>query len=168
MLQNTSANFIGLCEKRQFRINFSNLSIELCKNTLESSVSQEQSQKFFETTKNKITCDIRCSFQIYDWRTSNTSVIRQKGESQNGRFKKTKQDKFSEKQTFLISFYAPPFALLPTNRYTTMLIMLWDFSIFYQIFFSRQMKWTVFLSNKRVIYFPNIRVASQLASWHET
>ena len=31
-----------------------------------------------------------------------TSVIRQKGESQNGCFKKTKQPKFSEKRTFLM------------------------------------------------------------------
>ena len=30
-----------------------------------------------------------------------SSVIRQKGESQNGAFKKTKYDKFSEKRTFL-------------------------------------------------------------------
>ena len=32
---------------------------------------------------------------------SRTSVIRQKGESQNGYFKKTKHVKFSEKRTFL-------------------------------------------------------------------
>ena len=32
---------------------------------------------------------------------SNSSVIRQKGESQNGCFKKTKHFKFSEKRTFL-------------------------------------------------------------------
>ena len=31
----------------------------------------------------------------------NSSVIRQKGESQNGCFKNTKHAKFSEKQTFL-------------------------------------------------------------------
>ena len=35
-----------------------------------------------------------------------TSVIRQKGESQNGCFKKTKQAKFSEKLTFLTPWYA--------------------------------------------------------------
>ena len=35
-----------------------------------------------------------------------TSVIRQKGESQNGCFKKTKHAKFSEKQTFLTPWYA--------------------------------------------------------------
>ena len=34
-----------------------------------------------------------------------TSVIRQKGESQNGCFKKTKHVKFSEKRTFLTSWY---------------------------------------------------------------
>ena len=34
-----------------------------------------------------------------------TSVIRQKGESQNGCFKKTKHAKFSEKQIFLTAWY---------------------------------------------------------------
>ena len=34
------------------------------------------------------------------------SVIRQKGESQNGCFKKTKHAKFSEKRTFLTPWYA--------------------------------------------------------------
>ena len=34
------------------------------------------------------------------------SVIRQKGESQNGCFKKAKHTKISEKQTFLTSWYA--------------------------------------------------------------
>ena len=34
-----------------------------------------------------------------------SSVIRQKGESQNGFFKKTKHVKFSKKQTFLITWY---------------------------------------------------------------
>ena len=47
-------------------------------------------------------------------------VIRQKGESHNGCFKKTKHLKFSEKRTFLTPWYNPrfeirPFALLPTN-----------------------------------------------------
>ena len=37
---------------------------------------------------------------------SNSSVIRQKGESQNGCFKKTKHAKFSEKRTFLTSSHA--------------------------------------------------------------
>ena len=35
---------------------------------------------------------------------SNSSVIRQKGESQNGCFKKTKHFKFSEKRTFLTPY----------------------------------------------------------------
>ena len=35
----------------------------------------------------------------------NSSVIRQKGESQNGRFKKAKHAKISEKQTFLTSLH---------------------------------------------------------------
>ena len=35
-----------------------------------------------------------------------SSVVRQKGESQNGCFKKTKYVKFSEKRTFLTSWYA--------------------------------------------------------------
>ena len=34
-----------------------------------------------------------------------SSVIRQKGESQNGSFKKTKHAKFSEKRTFLTPWY---------------------------------------------------------------
>ena len=36
----------------------------------------------------------------------NSSVIRQKGESQNGSFKKTKHAKFSEKRTFFTPRYA--------------------------------------------------------------
>ena len=36
----------------------------------------------------------------------NSSVIRQKGKSQNGCFKKTKHAKFSEKRTFLTPWYA--------------------------------------------------------------
>ena len=49
---------------------------------------------------------------------SNLSVMSQKGESQNGCFKKTKHAKFSEKQTFLTSWYAHvrlSFALLTTS-----------------------------------------------------
>ena len=37
----------------------------------------------------------------------NSSVIRQKGESQNGCFKKRKHAKFSEKRRFLTLWYAP-------------------------------------------------------------
>ena len=53
------------------------------------------------------------------YRRYRTSVIRQKGESQNGCFKKAKHGKFSEKRTFLTPWYAyvrfeiRPFALLP-------------------------------------------------------
>ena len=36
----------------------------------------------------------------------NSSVIRQKGESRNGCFKRTKHAKFSEKRTFLTPWYA--------------------------------------------------------------
>ena len=36
----------------------------------------------------------------------NSSLIRRKGESQNGRFKKRKHAKFSEKRTFLTTWYA--------------------------------------------------------------
>ena len=43
------------------------------------------------------------------WQTvqviKNTSVIRRKGESQNGCFKKTKPDKFSKKRIYLIPWY---------------------------------------------------------------
>ena len=40
------------------------------------------------------------------WLYSRSSVIRQKGESQNGYYKKTKLTKFSEKRTFLTPWYA--------------------------------------------------------------
>ena len=48
-----------------------------------------------------------------------SSVTRQKGESQNGCFKKTKHAKFSEKQTFLTSWYAHAQVPLDTLRYRT-------------------------------------------------
>ena len=35
-------------------------------------------------------------------KTQNSSIMRQKGESQNGGYKKTKPAKFSEKETFLV------------------------------------------------------------------
>ena len=38
---------------------------------------------------------------IQKFKSCNMSVIRRKGESQNGRFKKTKHAKYSEKRTFL-------------------------------------------------------------------
>ena len=41
-----------------------------------------------------------------NWILIHSSVIKQKGESQNGFFKKKMQDDFSEKQTFLTSKYA--------------------------------------------------------------
>ena len=43
----------------------------------------------------------------------NSSVIRQKGESQNGCFKKTKHAKFSEKRTFPTPWYI---LLSPTSK----------------------------------------------------
>ena len=42
---------------------------------------------------------------MYDIYTVILSVIRQKDESQNGCFKKTRHVKFSEKRTFLIAWY---------------------------------------------------------------
>ena len=48
------------------------------------------------TTQPKLRKYLQCSF---------SSVIRQKGESENGCFKKTKHAKFPEKQTFLTSWY---------------------------------------------------------------
>ena len=76
------------------------------------------------------------------WPKNYSSVIRQKGESQNGCFNKTKHAKFSEKQTFLTSWYTDrkiwraffswnthfeilPFALLPTKQ-----VFLVAFSLF--------------------------------------
>ena len=44
--------------------------------------------------------------------TTKSSVIRQKGESQNRSSKKTKHAKFSEKRTFLTSWYALLFCLI--------------------------------------------------------
>ena len=48
-----------------------------------------------------------------------TSVMRQKGESQNGCYKKTKYVKFSEKQTFLTPCYAHArcFFVIPILRF---------------------------------------------------
>ena len=53
------------------------------------------------------------SINVFDndisrWLTimTRSSVIRQKGESQNGSFKKTKHAKFSEKRTFFTPWYA--------------------------------------------------------------
>ena len=43
---------------------------------------------------------------LHSWRVIISSVIRQKGESQKGCFKKTKRAKFSEKRTFLTPWYA--------------------------------------------------------------
>ena len=46
----------------------------------------------------------------------NSSVIRQRGESQNGCFRKTKHAKFSKKRAFLNSWYAHVFTLSPYYR----------------------------------------------------
>ena len=42
----------------------------------------------------------------------NSSVIRQKSESQNGCFKKTNHAKFSEKRTFLTPWYEQEFSFI--------------------------------------------------------
>ena len=47
---------------------------------------------------------------------NNSSVIKEKGESQKGGFKKTKQVKFSEKWTFLTPWYAHVFVFRKTWR----------------------------------------------------
>ena len=46
------------------------------------------------------------SFHYFCFQISSFSVITQKGESQNECFKKTKNAKFSEKRTFLTTWYA--------------------------------------------------------------
>ena len=51
----------------------------------------------------------------------NSSVMRQKGESQNGCFKKTKNAKFSEKQTFLIPWYAHAIGVILVSLLLTLL-----------------------------------------------
>ena len=43
---------------------------------------------------------------LNEWFHNNSLVIRQKGESQNGCFRKTRHAKFSEKRTFLTPWYA--------------------------------------------------------------
>ena len=48
----------------------------------------------------------KCFSGLKIWEKLKSSVIRQKGESQNGCFKKTKHAKFFEKRTFLASWYA--------------------------------------------------------------
>ena len=92
---------------------------------------------------------------------SNSSVIRQKGEPQNGCFKKTKHTKFSEKRTFLTPWYRKiwralfletpvlRFALLPYYRRISsfILIMIW---------------FTTFWAVKYLIFFPSCK---QL--WHD-
>ena len=60
---------------------------------------------------------------IFGWTLYNSSVIRQRGESQNGGNKKTNHAKLSEKRiflprdthTFYLRFEIRPFALLPRN-----------------------------------------------------
>ena len=65
-------------------------------------------------TRKSIICQSSCM---------NSSVISQKGESQNRCFKKTKHTKFTKKRTFLTPWYAHVpflrFALLPYYRGTT-------------------------------------------------
>ena len=58
-------------------------------------------QEKMETFQNKLFW-VAVSLRV----TVISSVIRQKGESQNGCFKKTKHAKFSEKRTFLTPWYA--------------------------------------------------------------
>ena len=70
--------------------------------------------------------DIGIKLELEARESKNSSVIRQKGESQNGCFKKTKHAKFSEKCSFfgkfgVLCFLETPVlrfalsALLPTN-----------------------------------------------------
>ena len=48
------------------------------------------------------------SFKVFRKTYSNTSALRQKGESKNGCYKKTKHAKFSEKQIIFIPWYNHP------------------------------------------------------------
>ena len=63
-----------------------------------------------------------------------SSVIRQKGESQNECFKKTKHAKFSEKRTFLTPWYAH--VRKTVNHLTLMMMMIW-----WWIVFCRMVDW---------------------------
>ena len=56
-----------------------------------------------ENLKNMLPSDFNT---LNEWFHNNSLVITQKGESQNGCFKKTKHAKYSEKRTFLIPWYA--------------------------------------------------------------
>ena len=61
-----------------------------------------------------------------------SSVIRQKGESQNGCFKKTKHVEFSEKQAFLTPWYAHILAslFLPTSFWDSLFCLITDIIYF--------------------------------------
>ena len=74
---------------------------EVCSGSLRKS-NMELSIKIIVNLWKSLTCVEKTSI----WDIEKTSVIRQKGESQNGCFKKTKHAKFSEKRTFLTPWYA--------------------------------------------------------------
>ena len=85
---------------------------------------QKQAAIFFWSCP--ILLDFFALIQIFFSRMAgSSSVIRQKGESENGGNKKVKHAKFSEKGTFITHWYAllssylrfeiRPFALLPTS-----------------------------------------------------
>ena len=65
--------------------------------------------------KNSLFSDYFCQWSFHNIFNHISPVMRQKGESQNGCFRKIKHAKFSEKQTFLTPWYAHSFAFLPMN-----------------------------------------------------
>ena len=86
---------------QQLKPNF--LKTKISNNLMQTRNCAYQSTNFFFFFLNNLS--------KYIWMIPYLSVIRQKGESQNGCYKKTKHIKFSEKRTFLTPWYTH--ALLP-------------------------------------------------------
>ena len=72
-------------------------------------------------------------FSSFVSQNRNSSVIRQKGKSQNGCFKKTKHTKFSEKRTFLTSWYAHVSTILPLRKKCLYSELFWSVFFSYSV-----------------------------------
>ena len=69
---------------------------------LHANKSKDQTKDNFYTHFGKFHSNLRgTDIYFLIWCSATSPVIMQKGESQNGRYKKTKHAKFSEKRTFL-------------------------------------------------------------------
>ena len=93
--------------------------------------------------------NLRCSAVFRACRNKtlawNASVIRQKGESQNGCFKKTKYAKFSEKQTVLTPWYAH--ILKQTCSWTLSVVRMCAYQGVRNVRFSENLACFVFLKH---------------------